>query len=468
MACKKYRDEEKLLALFDSVFDKEIDETRKQKLFAHLEACPPCALQYKVYEAMINGMERFEEVEAPTDLTAGVMKGIQSEPQPQWEANPLPFLRPASTSWMWAGAFAVAFFLMVGTFVNWEGNQAPKLAQVATPPAGIEVPHLGEDRTPDDLAPQDARVQRVAANPDLGIILVQHKGEVEVLDLATNSWRAIRGQENLNFGDRIRTGANGDASLEYAHEQVALRIKADSTLQVLDKQTLRVFAGNTWVSVKKKGTVFRTETPNAIASVRGTKYSVDVKPLPTLYSDELLRSFNAFLVPAKKSTHVTQSHVTQPHNAPGATADLGIYSVRLSLALLKSLADPNLPTRGNTNVRVFESVVEVVAKNAAGVHVSAIDVGEGFSSNVQLAMVNKPVVLTANDYAPWSSVMVLDQDVLDRANQAGHPTAAPPPNVTTTGSNAGAGTSITGPASDTGGPSSATEKPHGFDDINRR
>ena len=137
MACKKYRDDEELLALFDSVFDKEIKESRKAKLFAHMDQCVSCSTQYKLYEAMINGMERLEEVEAPLDLTAGVMKAIQVEPEPKWEISPLPFMRPASTSWMWAGAFAVAFFLMVGTFVNWDGGKPVRIA--ALPPAATPV-----------------------------------------------------------------------------------------------------------------------------------------------------------------------------------------------------------------------------------------------------------------------------------------------------------------------------------------
>lgn len=462
MACEKYRDDEELLALFDSVFDKEIKESRKKKLFAHLDACASCSLQYKLYEAMINGMERLEEVEAPLDLTAGVMKGIQAEPQPQWEANPLPFLRPASTSWMWAGAFAVAFFLMVGTFVNWDGNQPPRQASLPPAPVGNEVPHLGEDRTLDDLAAPQPRAPRVAANPDLGIILVQHQGDVEVLDLATNQWRAIRGQENLNFGDRLRTGATGEASLEYRNPPVALRIKPESTLQVVDRQTLRVFAGNTWVSVKKKGTVFRTETPNAIASVRGTKYSVEVRSLPSLYGEASIRALTSFLAPREVGAKPT-------HNAPVSTADLAVYSTQLSFALLKALADPNLPTRGATEVKVYESVVEVMAKNSSGVEVSAIDVSEGFGSRVQLAAVHRPRVLTQNDLLAWQSVMPFDSDLLDRARmQAGGPTAPP---VTSTGAaSSGAGTlpvpSTAGPVDS--GPASSSERPQGFDDINRR
>lgn len=463
MACEKYRDDDELLALFDSVFDKEIKDSRKRKLFAHLEQCHSCSTQYKLYEAMINGMERLEEVDAPADLTAGVMASITAEPQPQWDANPLPFQRPHSTSWMWAGAFAVAFFLMVGTFVNWDGNQPARVAALppAATPVGNDV-HLGEDRSAqDELVAPSKSAARVAGNPDLGIVLVQHQGDVEVLDLATNQWRAIHGQENLNFGDRVRTGNSGVASLEYRKEQVALRIKPQSTLQVLDKQTLRVYAGNTWVSVKKKGTIFRTETPNAIASVRGTKYSVDVKPLPSLYADEAALALNRFLNP--KSAKPT-------HNAPAATANLGTYSTQLSLALLKSLSDPYLPARGNTKVNVYESVVEVVAKNSAGVSVAAIDVGEGFGSNVQLATVAKPGVLTENDWMGWKAVMVYDQDVMDRARIQANAGRTAPPATTNTGTGASAGAAILPvapvPTVDQG-PASSSERPQGFDDINR-
>jgi len=81
-SCEKYRD------LFDSVFDKEIKDSKKKKLFAHLDACTSCALQFKLYESMINGIERLEELDPPADLTASVMKSIQGAP-PAWEA-PMP------------------------------------------------------------------------------------------------------------------------------------------------------------------------------------------------------------------------------------------------------------------------------------------------------------------------------------------------------------------------------------------
>lgn len=451
-SCQDYRD------LFDSVFDKEIKESRKKKLFAHLEKCTECSLQFKLYEAMIDGMEKLEEVEAPVDLTSNVMQGIRTE-APAWEGQALPFMRPASTSWVWAGAFAVAFFLMIGTFVNSDGS-GNRQVQLPQPPArqnGGEAPLLAEDRTYDELTPKPADVKA----PEGQIVLVQHSGEVEVYDAAAGSWRAIHGQENLNHGERVRTGPAGVASLEYRNPPVALRIKPNTIFQVLNSQTLRMFAGNAWVSVKRKGTVFRTETPNAIASVRGTKYSVEVQPLADVYRREAALALHGFLAPK-------QTGAKPVHNAPAGTADLAAYSTQTALALVRALADANLPTKVDTQVKVYESVVEVTAKNAQGVEVSAIDVSEGFKSRVTLAMVQKPGVLSDNDMLEWKGVMVFDQDLLTRARAkaAGAASGA----ATTAG--AGAATSYTAPAGAGGAtdaePTSTSERPHGYDDINRR
>jgi hypothetical protein len=457
MSCQDYRD------LFDSVFDKEIKESRKKKLFAHLEKCTECSLQFKLYEAMIDGMEKLEEVEAPLDLTSNVMQGIRTE-APAWEGQALPFMRPASTSWVWAGAFAVAFFLMIGTFVNSDGSgnrqvQLPTQQQPAKNPVG-EVPLLGEDRTYDELTPRQPRTSA----PEGQISLVQHSGEVEVYDAATGNWRAIMGMENLNHGERVRTGPTGVASLEYKNPSVALRIKPNTVLQVLNAQTLRMFAGNAWVSVKRKGTIFRTETPNAIASVRGTKYSVEVQPLADVYRREAALALHAWVAPKQTGAKPT-------HNAPHGSSDLAAYSTQMAFHLMRTMADANLPTKVDTQVKVYESVVEVTAKNAQGVEVSAIDVSEGFKSRVQLAMVSKPNVLSENDLLDWKGVMIFDQDLLTRArNKAAGSVGGSTGNVAA----GAASTSYTAPAAGaTGGaataePTSTTERPSGYDDVNRR
>jgi hypothetical protein len=129
----------------------------------------------------------------------------------------------------------------------------------------------------------------VAANPDLGIILVQHQGDVEVLDLATNQWRAIRGQENLNFGDRVRTGASGVASLEYRKENIALRIKprgaaakplvtvrrVDATATLLKLDAVAFDVKSVTVNGKKARTSYDDATL-AISVPEGDKLEVEI------------------------------------------------------------------------------------------------------------------------------------------------------------------------------------------------
>jgi hypothetical protein len=272
-----------------------------------------------------------------------------------------------------------------------------------------------------------------------------------VYDLATSSWRAVTGQENLTFGDRIRTGAGGLASLEYTNEQVALRIKAGSTCQVLDRQTLRVFAGNAWVRVRRKGTAFRTETPNAIASVRGTKYSVEVTPITDVYRESGMASVQDFIA---------------RHQGARSTTDLTLYSAHMGLAIMRRMADESLPGRVVSEVKVYESVVDVIARNEQGGEAARIQLHEGFKTRVMLAALSQPAVLTEDDLLEWKSVMPLDTDLLTRARARGATGAA------SGGARPGAtGSAPEGPAGGVrppAGPVSETGRPQTFEDIHRR
>jgi len=439
MSCEKYRD------LFDSVFDGEIKESRKEKLFAHLDACPECNLQFKLYEKMISGVEELDELETPPDLTAGVMKEITAQPPPWKESGPLPGWFPGS--WAWTMTFAVVLLVTLVTFVEWDNKPLVVAEPDQVNPktwSPEEALILGRDPARDDLV---AKVEPpTASNPvaELGILLVAHQGEVEVYDQGTSQWKPVQEQAYLSFGDRIHTGESGVASLEYQREKVSLRVKPGSFFQVLDRQTLRVYAGNAWVNVKRKGTIFRTETPNAIASVRGTKYSVEVTPMADVYRGVGLKSYAEFV---------------NKTDTPVPTADLGLYSTRLGLNIMKAVSGFDVVDRLESEIKVFESAVQIIAKDSAGHERASLELEEGVGSKVLLATIEKPRALTENDFLAWSSVMPLDQDLLLRSRTKVDPLAG----------TAGSTPKIPAAATESSGPVSESDHPAPeFDDVRKR
>ena len=63
------------------------------------------------------------------------------------------------------------------------------------------------------------------------------------------------------------------------HTKMVLNVKANSLIE-LENDGLRVFHGDSWVHVTRKGRT-QTHTPNLVASVRGTIYDVSVRQ-PTI------------------------------------------------------------------------------------------------------------------------------------------------------------------------------------------
>ena len=105
--------------------------------------------------------------------------------------------------------------------------------------------------------------------------LTQVSGLVNVYSQQSRAW--VNGHSGLmvSAGDRLKTSNNGAAILSY-DDGSELRINRSSSLQFL-ASGYRLRYGNTWVRFVKQGKHFRTITPNAVVSVRGTIYTVEVK-----------------------------------------------------------------------------------------------------------------------------------------------------------------------------------------------
>ena len=112
--------------------------------------------------------------------------------------------------------------------------------------------------------------------------VVRLLGKARAMSASAEDWRPLRVGSAVSDGDRIETGPNSRMILRYKNIEIRLgpntRSRVDALLDAARPSRIHVESGYSWFSVKKqpnKGpTRFQVSTPTAIASVRGTKFSV--------------------------------------------------------------------------------------------------------------------------------------------------------------------------------------------------
>lgn len=161
-------------------------------------------------------------------------------------------------------------------------------------------------------------------------------GQVQVFKENGFVWQSLERGVSINVRDKVRTLAG--ASIHMAYEDgVELKLKANSLIE-LENDGLRVFHGDSWVHVKRKGRNFQTHTPNLVASVRGTIYDVSVR-----YSQQ---SYSEFI-----------GDVTNKNVLKGT--DPALYFRDVSLDTLNEMGNRHFASAVESNVRVYESSVHV-------------------------------------------------------------------------------------------------------------
>jgi len=166
--------------------------------------------------------------------------------------------------------------------------------------------------------------------------IISAVGQVQVFKQDGFVWQNIGGSTNISLRDKVRTLAGGSVHLAYP-DGVEIKLKPNSLI-ALESDGLRVFQGDSWVHVSRKGRKFETRTPNLVASVRGTIYDVSVR-----YSQQ---SYSAFV----KS--VTRKNVLKG-------TDPALYFRDVSLDTLNEMGNRQFAGAVETSVRVFESSVDV-------------------------------------------------------------------------------------------------------------
>jgi len=364
MACNEYDKQ------LNAYFDRELDSDGREDLMGHLRTCGRCRWDFKLYRKMFQTMERME-VEPPSDLPGLVMEGIRklSLLRFPWAGN-VHFLTTPR-----AYGFAAAAVFMIAVLAGWQ-SRAPEGPVLPTATAHMT--------TGDPTGGLTASPLRSSPGP----IRVLPEGRVQIMRRGSMDWVDAEPGDRIGYEDRVRTGEGSSVRLEYP-DRAWLRIRPQSLVQVLD-QAVRVFQGRTWIKVQKKGSRFEARTPNAVASVRGTIYSVAVER-QELDRERLLQLAREGAAQAALDSAASPGGSNAPLSAAGAPLDMAAY---LRQTLLSSF---------RTEVKVYESTVAVSPLDPrTGAPVSESLVPEGQGTQVHGTEVAALAPLSPEDYYAWN------------------------------------------------------------------
>lgn len=114
-------------------------------------------------------------------------------------------------------------------------------------------------------------------------VLVVESGSVEV---SQSPFRQVTGQTQISAGDAVRTNAGGKASIVFFGSSI-LRLEENTTLTLSEldvkkkerKVSLKQDSGRIWNKVIKLSGIedFSLETPDAVATIRGTAFDSLIK-----------------------------------------------------------------------------------------------------------------------------------------------------------------------------------------------
>src|SRR5690606_24307760 len=135
-------------------------------------------------------------------------------------------------------------------------------------------------------------------------VLAASQGEVFRLNPESGEWEPIPSGAELFLHDRIRTGPGSGAALLF-RDGSEIKLHENSTLEITDRPApeeprgvaarLRLFVGGMFGRVNPQESSLEFETPDAVATVRGTEFGIRTRPLGSMPSvDELGLLFELF------------------------------------------------------------------------------------------------------------------------------------------------------------------------------
>ena len=198
----------------------------------------------------------------------------------------------------------------------------------------------------------------------------------------SQAWRRAKAGQVIDFGLVVSTDPAFRGSICYA-DGTTLTLKPSTMLQVLS-DGLRLYRGQAWIKVTKRGRGFTCVMPAAIASVRGTRFSCEVPSLAKVFSRRYVSEFF-------NRVHVGQSGL-RGH----------LLSGNIGLALLSGLIADAPGGKVPSAVKVFEGKVMVVypAHNGAIKQTWFVTAGEKIDTTLGEVAAKEHLVLA--DYVRYS------------------------------------------------------------------
>lgn len=250
---------------------------------------------------------------APEGFTEAIMARVNELPAFEVEDKPAPKFNWKAGLALVAGVVGLAFFV-TPTTEDPLANPRPRPVVVAQNEAGNPA--------------------EVKAKADL--MVASATGVVQVFKKDGFLWKEISEGVDINFEDKIRTLSNSSLFLKYS-DGTEVKLKPNSLVQ-LKPDGMKVYHGDSWVHVIKKGRKFETYTPNLVASVRGTIYDVSVR-----YNQQPYEEF------LKDMTQKTVWKGLSPE----------VYFRNFSLDTVAEIASTTFEEQVDSGVKVYESSVDV-------------------------------------------------------------------------------------------------------------
>jgi hypothetical protein len=234
------------------------------------------------------------------------------------------------------------------------------------------------------LAVSPLATRAVAATVDAVPHLTIKEGEAQLKSTAADAaWTPLSNGDPVPYDHLLRVGKSFDGVLAYP-DGTTLTVKPSTTLQVI-VDGLRLYRGQTWIKVVKQGSGFRCITPSAIASVRGTKFSVEVPSIARIFH---ARYTNEFFNPR--------------HLLSGLKGHLVATSI--GLAILASLVADAPGGQVPVATKVFEGKVFVTYNNPEGAVLQSwlLTANEKVSTHLGVAAAKER--FSDTDQATWHEV----------------------------------------------------------------
>lgn len=156
--------------------------------------------------------------------------------------------------------------------------------------------------------------------------VLKSSGQVEAQKSGAGAWKALKKGDKLAQGDKIKTGAGGEAVIEWFNGN-AVKIKGMSlvTLDELsadargEKSTVEIQQGKAHIKAKKlsAGSSFDLKTPVARAGVRGTEFSVELQDDGTAVFAVIEGSIFVEAIDITKTLDADYYVIVQTSQAPG-------------------------------------------------------------------------------------------------------------------------------------------------------